>query len=444
MSGLSGLFRRASWSVVDQGLSAASNLLLSVIVARTLSAEEFGGFAVAFLIFGFLIATTRATISQPLQITFSGEPPAVWTAATRSAIAASLVLGGASGSVVALTGLALANTTGHALVAVGVCLPGLLAQDTCRLAFFSSGRAKQAAFNDGLWTVLEFAGLGAALVLGVKNEVVFIVCWGGAATVAAVVAIRLLRTAPAFRGCLAWMLGQRRLTGYLFAEHLLGEGLGQVGILAVGVAGSASDVGSIRAGQVLLGPLNVIMTAVSIFGIPEIAKRRTMDRRQRVRFCWAMSLGMCAVTLGYTAVVLVLPDGIGTMLFGDTWSGAQSVLLPLSALALAVAIGAGPGVSLYGMGRARTTFGLNLLKAPTLVILLVLGIWLGGVVGAAWALAATETAMLPFLIWKTRQAINDVGREAGVGVPGVSVAGPAQEASTLSVDAQPHRVGEDG
>ncbi len=401
---------------MDQGLSAASNLVLSVIVARTLSAGEFGAFAVAFLVFGFLIATTRAVIGQPLQITFSGEPPALWAAATRSAVAASLVLGAASGLVVVATGAALSGTTGHALIAVGICLPGLLAQDTCRLAFFSSGRAKQAAFNDGLWTVLEFAGLGAALALGVKNEVVFIVCWGGAAGVAAVVAIRLLRTTPQFRGCLRWMFGQRRLTGYLFAEHLLGEGLGQIGILAVGATGTASDVGSIRAGQVLLGPLNVIMTAVSIFGIPEIAKRRSMGRRQRVRFCWAMSLGMCAVTLAYIALVLLLPDRVGTMLFGDTWSGAQSVLVPLSALAVAVAIGAGPGVTLYGMGRARTTFGLNLLKAPTLVVLLALGIWLGGVVGAASALAATEAVMLPFLIWKTRQAINSVDAEPGARV----------------------------
>ena len=413
--GLLRLFHRASWSVLDQGLSAASNLLLSVIVARTLDAAGFGAFAVAFLIFGLMIAVSRAIIGQPLQITFSAAPAAEWHAAARAAIAASILLGAVVGAVLAVTGLALDTVTGDALLAVGVCMPGLLAQDTCRMAFFSSGRAKQAALNDGLWTLLEFATLGLLIVLDVHTVWAFILAWGGSGTVAALVAVLVLHAPPRFRGSIRWVLAQRGLTGYLLAEHVLGEGLTQVGLLMVGVVGKASDVGSLRAGQVLLGPLNVLVTAASVFGIPEIARRRDMTPRERQRFCWTLTAGVCVATVVYCVLVLLLPDSVGRQLFGATWSGAQSVLPAFCAFYVAVAIGSGPGITLYGMGAARTTFGLNLIKAPILLVTLSVGIWQAGAVGAAWAMALTEAVLLPFWIVKAQRIMRGSATPPGEG-----------------------------
>lgn len=405
-TGVKHVLRRASWSLVDQGLSAASNLLLSIIVARQLAASSFGAFAIAFLTFGLVIAVTRSTIGSPLQISYSGAPVDRWRQATRSALASALVVGAIVGGVLVVIGLLIGGATGTALIAVGACMPGLIAQDTCRMAFFSSGRAKQAAINDALWTALEFAALAAMVAGGVRNVGLFILAWGVSATVAAVAGILVLGTWPQFRGCLRWLFAQRSLTGYLLAENLLGEGLAQVAILFVGVAGSPTDVGSLRAGQVLLGPLNVLVTAIAVFGIPEIARRRDASPRQRQRFCWVLSGGVTLICLVYSCVVLLLPDSIGHQLFGDTWDGAQTVLLAMCALYLAVAIGVGPGVTLFGMGQARASFTLNLVKAPLLLVTLSVGIWHSGAVGAAWGLALTETLVLPILIVKATRAMR--------------------------------------
>jgi hypothetical protein len=51
--------------VLDQGLSAVSNLLLSIVIARALDAGGYGSFAVAFLVFGVLVALTRADGKSP-------------------------------------------------------------------------------------------------------------------------------------------------------------------------------------------------------------------------------------------------------------------------------------------------------------------------------------------------------------------------------------------
>src|SRR5918997_7207402 len=87
------MLRGASWSVVDQALSAVSNLGLSVVVARSVSAGGFGAFAMAFLVFGIGIAVTKAVVGQPLQIRYSGESRLGQQAAMRRALGCALLLG---------------------------------------------------------------------------------------------------------------------------------------------------------------------------------------------------------------------------------------------------------------------------------------------------------------------------------------------------------------
>lgn len=406
MSRIGHVVRRASWSVIDQGLSAASNLLLSIIVARTVDADGFGAFAIAFLCFSLLIGLCRAIIGQPLQITFSSASERDFHQAVRSALGAALCLGVLSGIVLAGAGLILDGAVGSALLAVSLCLPGLLVQDTCRMAFFSAGRADRAAANDGLWTVLEFAVLAGLLLAGVSMIGPMILAWGGTATIAAVVGARVLRALPRLRGSLRWLLDQRRLSGYLVAEHFLGEGLAQVGILMVGFVSMPSEVGGLRAAQVLLGPLNIMVTAALLFGIPEIARRKELSIRGRELLGSGISALVGVITVGYAVVLLLIPDAIGEQILGDTWTGAQAVLIPMCVLALASALGTGPGAVLFGLGQARVSFILNLVKAPILIILLIVGIrWSAGL-GAAWAIAAAEVIMLPVIVVAARRAIH--------------------------------------
>ena len=47
---------------------------------------------------------------------------------------------------------------------------------------------------------------------------------------------------------------------------------------------------------------------------------------------------------------------------------------------------------LYGLGQARATFRINLVKGPVLLLVLLTFTWAEGAVGAAWALAAVEAA----------------------------------------------------
>lgn len=64
---------RGGWALVDQGLFAAANVLLNVLLARCLTAAEYGAFAVAYSLFLFIGAFHTAFITEPLLLFGSGK-----------------------------------------------------------------------------------------------------------------------------------------------------------------------------------------------------------------------------------------------------------------------------------------------------------------------------------------------------------------------------------
>ena len=292
--GVRRIAQRVSWTVGDQILSALSNVLLAVLVARTADAAGFGAFSMAFLVFSIMIGLTRAAVGQPLQISFAAAATRQFRSAVRSALGGATLIGVFTGAVVGAFGLVLGGETGSALIAVAVCLPGLLVQDTCRMAFFAAGLPKRAAAIDALWSGLLFALLAVVIALAMDQIWIPIAIWGATAAAAALYGMHLLEAIPRIRGAVSWLLAQRKLTGYLIAEYFLGQGIAQIGILAVAIVGTEEGVGALRAAQVLIGPLNILGAAAFMFAIPEIARRPQMSQRSRGVFCAGVSSAMGA------------------------------------------------------------------------------------------------------------------------------------------------------
>lgn len=397
MASLAGLAKRAGWNIIDQALSALGNMLLMVVVARAVDADAFGAFAVGFLIYGIAVAIGKAVVGQPLQILHSADSLTDFRVAVAKGQGVTIWLGLAFGLICAVFGLLLSGALANVLLAVAICLPLLMAQDVLRMAFFAHGRADHATLIDFVKVVAQFSLLFALLWLGIEEVGLLTLSWGVAAAISAVVGMAVLRCAPKVRGSWAWVGRQRKLTKYLLAEYTLGLGAAQVGSMLVPVIGTTRDAGAIRGGQTLLGPLNVLWTAALAFAVPEISRRRTLGPTRRLQAMSAVSGAMTVTALCYVTVLLLLPDAAGVELFGDSWDGAQSVLVPLGVNAVASALGSGPGAMMLGMGLARKTYRLNLFKAPLLLGLLVPGTMLYGATGAAWAMAISESVMLP--IW---------------------------------------------
>jgi O-antigen/teichoic acid export membrane protein len=396
------VFSRVSWTVVDQGFSALSNLFLSVLVARSATADGFGAFAVAFLVYSLVVGFSRAFIGTPLQISYSSCTSGELRKYARLALGAAVIFGTAAALLSVIAGIALRGESGFALIALGIWFPALLLQDTCRMAFFAEGTPKRAAIIDAAWGAIVLGGFAVALAAGAARGVeIPLTLWGLGSAVSAIWGMRMLRVGPRPRGGIGWMREQFHISRFLGGEFALTIGIVQAGILMVGFVATQAGVGAIRAAQVLLGPTNVLFTAAFMFTTTEVARTPKASPRHRFAMANTVSAALAMLIGLYVAMLLVLPDSVGNRLLGDTWSGASTVLLPMCIVAFVGSMNAGPWASLYGMGRTRTTFRVNVVRAVVTILLLTVGVIKWHAVGAAWALAITEIVLLPvvYVVW---------------------------------------------
>ena len=429
------MLRAVSWNLIDQALSALSNIILSVAVARSVSAGDFGAFSMAFVVFGIAIALTKSLVGQPLQIRFAASGPRQQRRAVADGCGAALLLGLAGAALLVVVSLFVPPVLREALLALALVLPGLLVQDSCRMAFFALGRARSAAAIDAVWAILMVGLLALLVATGYAGVWQLTAAWGAGAAVAAVLGLVLLRTGPAVGRAAGWLRGHWDLTRYLFPEYVLGLGAMQLAILLVGLIAAADAVGALRAAQVLLGPLGIVATGVFQFSVPEIARRRQLGTRRLTLFAAAISGGLCLVTAAYLAVLLLLPDRVGTALFGDSWPGAAAVLLAMGLSSVFSCLANGPAGVLYGLGLAKNTFRIHLAKGPVLLVVVLVATWNWGAVGAAWGLAFVEAVVLPAWVLtmlhglrsRPAQIEDEPGSDAENGPPGQARAGTPPE-----------------
>jgi O-antigen/teichoic acid export membrane protein len=400
------VLHKVSWNIIDQGLSAASNFVLAIVVARSVDASEFGAFAIAFMVYGIAIAATKSVVGQPLQMRYSSAQPDGQRMEIGRATGFVLPTGVLVGLVAAIIGSAVSGSVGTSMLALAVVLPALLLQDTCRMAMFTVGKPAWAAAIDATWAVAQFASIAVLLITGYDQVWMLIIAWGLSAGLSAVLGVALLKARPRIRQAVSWFRSQRHLIRYLFPEYLLGLGAAQFGLVLVGVVASADAVGSLRAAQVLLGPLGIVATAAFQFAVPEMSSRPQMDSRQRAKLAFAISAALGLMTIVYVAILLLMPDWAGAALFGDSWAGAALVLLPMGLSSLASCQANGPAAVLYAMGRAQWTFRINAVKGPVTMVVLLAAAALWAAPGAAWAFFAIELAVLPAWLLTFRRALH--------------------------------------
>jgi O-antigen/teichoic acid export membrane protein len=401
-----GLARRAGWNLIDQVLSAATNAALSFLVARAVDARGFGAFAVGFVIFTVLIGVGRALVGQPLNIRYSAATGAATHAAVARGMGTILLVTVPAGVLCVGAGLALGGILRPTLVAFGLVLPALIVQDACRLAFFARSRPQLATLNDALWAVVQFSAVAALVASGHASAWSLTLAWGGSALVCAVLGLFQLRVLPQLSGAASWLREHRDLVGYLVAQFLLGAGALQGGILLVGAFLGIGNLGSLRAAQVLTGPLGVLFSAAMTFGLPEVSRRATLSAGVRWRIAVGVTGAMLTSALLYTGILVLIPDALGVQLLGDTWSGASEVLLPVSLVSAFAGACLGPVIVILALGESKATFKLTAIEAVMVLTALLAGAGLGGAAGAAWGLCIQQAILVPLWFLQLRAILT--------------------------------------
>ncbi len=417
--------RRLGWGFGDQALSSLTNFALGILIARSVSTDDLGAFGLALVTYWTALGVGRAITSQPLVIRYTGVPHATWREGTAAATGTMILVGIAGGIVSMIVGLLLGGALGSAFLALGLFLPGLLLQDSWRFAFLAAGRGRSAFANDLVWAVALFPALGLVVSSGRAGILWAMLAWGGAATFAAIVGVAQSRVMPRPHRTVFWLRSQRDLASRYAGEAVTSLGMRQVGSYLLATIGGLVVIGTLRAGDLLLSPLNVVYQGIHLIGVPEGVRALTTSAGRLIRFAVGVSTGLAAIILGWGLLLSLLPGEIGQTVLKDAWAPARSVIVPLT-LSLALAgVSTGAVIGLRVLAAAQRSLHVTIVGSIGALVGGVVGVILAGAQGVAWATVIASVFNVGLWWWQFRRALADHRRLGAVPgdmaqIPGLS------------------------
>jgi hypothetical protein len=402
---LKGSSGRLTGVIADQVLSSVTNFALGLLVARTLGPTELGAFSLVFASYLIVLGASRSLNTDPLMVRYSASTREEWRVGTTAAIGGATSLGAIAGLFYVGIGAALGSATGTALIAMGVALPGLMLQDSWRMAFFAAGRPSGAVANDLIWVVVMSAALGVIFVGGRATVVTLTLAWGGAATVAALVGFLQTKVGEPQLNPFPWWRMHRDLGPRFLAEFGATGALTQLTMYAIGLLAGLHALGSIRAAQLVLGPFTILLQGGTFFGVAESARvlKRSPAHLYRASSTMSMALGAAATLWGVLA--WMLPDAEGARILGASWHAGRSVLLPTIVYMAGSGLAVGANTGLRALAAARLSLRTKIITGLTTLVAGAVGAAVGGLQGAAWSLGISNLLGVWLRWWVYKRAL---------------------------------------
>jgi O-antigen/teichoic acid export membrane protein len=399
---------RGIWNLVDQVISSGNNFLIQIIVARSVSADDFGAFAISFAIFSVAIAMFRALSTSPLAIRFSGADDAEFRRGGSAAVGTTLLVSIGLGVVLVAVAFLFAGSIRSCLMALGLIIPGLLTQDAWRQTLFARLRPAAACLQDGIWAVLQ---LSAALLLAfahVPSPAPFVLAWGGSALLAACLGVLQVGFLPRMTATMSWLREQFSLIKYMLPEQVIAYGSTHLTTVLVSAVIGMAAAGSLRGGALLTAPATMVASGLVSFAIPELSRRRaTMTEKGWLAAAAALSVPLAVFGAAWGGLFLLLPDAFGATLLGESWEGTKTVLVPTIVGQVAACLAVGPSTVMYSTERVKTTIQLHMWLAAATAVLPATFALVWGLPGAAWGLGAAFWLVMPWWVLQMRRAARD-------------------------------------
>jgi O-antigen/teichoic acid export membrane protein len=374
---------RISAAVIDQGLSTATNFLLTLVAAKMLGVRDFGAFGVAYTVAVLIVGSARAAVASPALVLQedAGRDDA------DGPLGAALATGLASGAAVAIAALFCHSDVRAVLLALAAVLPLVLVQDTGRLVEFAELQPTRALTLDVIWTIAMVAGLIALAASGVHaTATLLLLVWGAAGGLSGLWTLwQHGRRIP--RPSLHWLRHSWHYAWRYFVVFASTLGAFQVSALLLGVVSGVQAVGAVQAVQVLFGPLQNLSTGLMVAFVPDTTADTPL-RDQRARLL-GVTLCLTAIALAITGMVMVLPDNVGEMVLGDSWSPAKPLILAAGLCAAGFGITSGPMIGLRAARAVHESLVVGLQTSAFQLVIPVVGAVLADERGFMWGLVAT-------------------------------------------------------
>ena len=376
-----------AWGIVDQGLSSATNLLMSLLAGRLLGAAGLGVIFLGFSAYLVALSFVRGLITDPFVVATAALDREERDSATRACM--TLVLGAAIviTTLMVAIGLVVADPLGRSLIIFAPWVAGTLVQDQWRSVLFRDRRGGAAAFNDGVWALGMIAMVPFAWAF--PHDWSIAATWGVGASVAALVGLWQVKLRPSgLVGALRWwMRDLRRLGSWLAIENVILTAGSQATVILLAAVLGASDLGGIRAVEVVFAPMTLVGEAFAFPGVPIVGRALASSLEEARRWAWVLGLGAAGIVLLYLAVVFPLRTQVLSRVFGPEFEKYAPLAVPIALAQPLRAVSTGYSILLRVDQRVHAIVGSRTLTTVATMVLAPLLAVSFGALGAAWGLA---------------------------------------------------------
>lgn len=394
---------RLMLGMTGQAIISVFNFVVSIILIRTFTAEEYGIYALATAVFaGLGVAVDGALVCGPLTVYGTRRVGRPSRAAVESLLSSVhlLIIVAILPITIALAALIVARSFVLDL-AFGLYVAAFVSRNYSRSFAFARQRPGVVLAGDVALVCLALAPIALQLLLTNSLSLLFVLhALAVSYALAMCLDLRLLRLSPRIT------LRQRSLSRYQSIWRQVRWALiGSTSTLAqcqahsvvVSTFSSPTTFAPLAAGQVLFGPLRILVTVWHSIMQPElvIAISRN-DHRAVVRTLEMSMLALGAVVLGLGVAILVFWDVVFTHLYAAKYADAPMLgivaicfAITLCATLAAPASGVLQTLLQYRVLSLGTVYGSTISLITAVILLLSLGpTWslLGILAGEAFAL----------------------------------------------------------
>lgn len=384
---------KGGMAIVDQGLITGSNFILSILLARWLSREEYGAFALGFAVFLLVATLYQALLLEPMSV-FGGADyypklRTYFSALLRIHLIATVVIIVSIGGSAQLVHL-MAHPDGlpSTLAGVAIAAPCVLLLWLARRVFYIQLSANFAVIGASVYCILLIAGLFLAHARGLLSSFAAFALTGLSALVSSMVLLLWLKAKlkgsdSALKFAPVWSRHWKYGRWALLSAAAMWIPANTFYPLVTSFSGVAS-AGELKALLNFFNPILQVYSALSLLLLP-YASRKQSQGAEPSGLTWKITLLFISGTVLYWAIIILFQQPAFTLLYGGKYTEVAP-LLPV------VALGSifdnaffGPAIILRAMESPKSVFAALLAAALLSIVLGVPATWALGVKGAVWA-----------------------------------------------------------
>lgn len=387
------------WAVTDQGLFATSNFVLNILLARWLSPQDYGAFAVMFAVFLFLGTLHTGLLTQPMLVFGSGKYKNRLSEYLGTLLGGHLSFAILSGFLLLLAslGLKLAGLSSLSMVLLDLTLAGpfILLLWLMRRACYMHLEPHLAASGGALYMALMLAGAYALYLLEWLTTGSALGVMGFSSLVVSLwLAVRLhVKRPPPFRRdslSRAALVDHWRYGRWSVAQEATTWAPGNIYFLLLPLWGGLEASASLKALSNFVMPVSMGIVAFYSFLLPSLTQARgearfgTLVRNSLVLFVFGSVL--------YWLLLGLFHDPLVAWLYGGQYREDAQLLWLLGSIPLAMSVQMILGATLQAFERPDQVFKGYAFSA---ILGLTLGVTLTfacGITGAAVGLVAYAAA----------------------------------------------------